>query len=92
MKKLLVISSAPAVLINGKPFLDIKFCEGMRYYCDAWDGPVTSILRAQETPFPFGQSYDRTELPFELRLISDGSSVDRSIVEEFDVVLCGGDS
>lgn len=75
MKHLLVISSAPAAMIDGKPFLDTKFVEGMRLYADLWDGSVSCILTLQDSPSPFGRIYDRAELPFSCKFITHGTPI-----------------
>lgn len=92
MSKLLVISSAPAAVIDGNPFLDIKFCEGMNFYATAWEGEVSGLLRTQDNPFPFGRAFAPTELSFTPILLDVSTPIDKSTLAEFDIVLCSGDN
>lgn len=92
MKKLLVISSAPAFFVDGKPYLDKKYCEGMHFYSSAWEGQVSSLLRLQGEKFPFGGVFEYDELPFDLKILKPGEEIDSSIAEEFDAILCSGDN
>lgn len=92
MRKLLVISSAPAVLEGSTPYLDVKFCEGMRYYCENWDGAVSCLLPLQTSRFPFGASYDPAQLPFELGYIAPDDRIGEDDIRGFDLVLCSGDN
>ena len=92
MKKLLVISSAPAVLVDGERYLDIKFVEGMQFYCDAWDGEVTCILRERDTKFPFGKLFSESELPFTPIFKKRQSAISEQDVQGYDLVLCSGDN
>ncbi len=92
MSKLLVISSAPAAMVDGTPFLDIKFCEGMNFYASAWDGEVSGLLRIQDGPFPFGRAFTLAELSFDPILLDEATPIDRDTLSGFDVVLCSGDN
>ncbi|MBL3566214.1 glycosyltransferase [Rhodovulum sulfidophilum] len=92
MPSLLVISSAPAALLDGKPFLDRKFVEGMRFYTDLWDGPVNCLLRVRSGSFPFGRVYDPEELPFGIRFLPSDRIPGAPEVSGQDVVLCSGDN
>ncbi|MEP4037093.1 hypothetical protein, partial [Pseudophaeobacter sp.] len=92
MANLLVISSAPATLLDGKPFLDAKFVEGMRFYSDLWDGPVSCLLKRRDNTFPFGKSYEQDQLPFKIRLLPVNKTIGVEEINESDVILCGGDN
>ncbi|MEM6900741.1 MAG: glycosyltransferase [Pseudomonadota bacterium] len=92
MISLLVISSAPATIVDEKPFLDIKFVEGMRYYNALWDGPVSCILKLRADTFPFGQTYAPDELPFHVTLLPDDKGIGRDEIGGHDIVLCSGDN
>ena len=92
MHTLLVISSAPASLVDGKLFLDVKFVEGMRFYADLWDGPVSCILKLRAGPFPFGKVYDVSALPFEIKLLPATKYIGADDVGAADIVLAGGDN
>ena len=89
---LLVISSAPATIVDGKPFLDIKFVEGMQYYCNLWDGPVSCILKLREKKFPFGRTYVLDQLPFNVTLLPGDKDIGVEEIRGHDVILCGGDN
>jgi colanic acid/amylovoran biosynthesis glycosyltransferase len=91
MRNLVVISSTPAMLLDDKLFLDIKFVEGMRFYASIWNGPVTCILKLQDNSFPFGRLFSREELSFDVRLISNNRGVDRYNIGEADLVLVSGE-
>ncbi|MBL3568886.1 hypothetical protein BV509_21345 [Rhodovulum sulfidophilum] len=92
MPSLLVISSAPAALVDGKPFLDRKFVDGMRFYTDLWDGPVNCLLRVRTGSFPFGRVYEPGELPFGVRFLPAGGKPGGQDLAGHDVVLCSGDN
>ena len=92
MTSLLVISSAPATLVDKQPFLDIKFVEGMRYYNDLWDGPVSCILKLRDGTFPFGQTYAPDQLPFKVTLLPANKSIGAEEISGHDIILCGGDN
>lgn len=92
MPSLLVISSAPAAFMNEKPYLDIKFVEGMRYYSKLWDGPVSCILKKGDKAFTFGQSYEFEDLPFCVQLLSSNREIDPEEIRKHDVILCSGDN
>ena len=64
----------------------------MRYYCDAWNGPVSCILQSHNAPFPFGRSFNRTELPFDVQLLSENGSIKESYITEFDIIMSSGDN
>lgn len=91
MKSLLVIASAPASLVGGKPRLDKKFVEGMTFYSDQWNGPVSCLLKQRDDAFPFGQVYDPKQLPFDVKLIPDNHDVGAEDIADTDVILCSGD-
>lgn len=92
MANLLVISSAPASLVDGKPYLDIKFVEGMRIYKKLWEGPVSCILKQRDDQFPFGRVYRSDELSFDLNLMASNRAIGTEEVNRYDVVLCSGDN
>jgi len=92
MASLLVISSAPAKLNNGKVTLDIKFVEGMRLYTDTWEGPVACMLEASDKTFPFSKSYELDLLPFKVVLIPENQIVQASDITNYDIVLSSGDN
>ncbi|MBY6190709.1 glycosyltransferase [Microbulbifer agarilyticus] len=92
MKSLLIITSAPAARVAGKPFLDKKFCEGMRFYAEAWGGPVSCVAYLREAAFPFGQEFEEGDLPFKLRLLNRGQRITAEDLVNVDLVLCSGDN
>ncbi|MFT7136527.1 MAG: colanic acid/amylovoran biosynthesis glycosyltransferase [Akkermansiaceae bacterium] len=92
MSSLLVISSAPATFVDGQPFLDKKFVEGMTAYADLWDGPVNCLLNIRVNTFPFGQLYDTNNLPFTVGFVNDGEKIAAKHLSNHDIVLCSGDS
>lgn len=92
MNRLLIISSAPATIVDGELFLDIKFIEGMRVYQTLWNGPVSCILKLRSSTFPFGKIYEPSTLPFNVNLIPAHKKIDEAQVNNSDIVLCDGDS
>lgn len=92
MKRLLIISSAPVAFVGKTPFLDIKFVEGMRVYDELWDGSIECLLKKTDDAFPFGQAYERDQLPFAVNLIPDGGKIGAEDIAGFDAILCGGDN
>lgn len=92
MTSLLVISSAPATIVDEKPFLDIKFVEGMQYYNELWDGPVGCILKLREGTFPFGQTYAPDQLPFNVKFLPRDKGIGIEEITGHDIILCGGDN
>lgn len=91
MTRLLVISSAPALIKDGQILLDKKFVEGMRLYCALWDGAVSCILHKTNLNIPFGRIYRPEELPFKLNLLAANKHIKLEDIKEHDVILCGGD-
>ena len=92
MPKLLVISSVSASFVFGNPHLDIKFVEGMRYYCDLWDGEVSCAVGVSDQPTSFGKTYTEQDLPFKLNYLKENAPVGMQDVQGFDLVLCSGDN
>lgn len=90
MHRLLVISSSPAALIDGKPFLDVKFVDGMRYFSKSWGDPVSCIVRLRHDVFPFGQTYDPRQLPFNVLMLPSGARIGDAEIRDHDTILCGG--
>lgn len=91
MSSLMVISSAPAKIVHGKAYLDIKFVEGMRRYSALWDGPVSCILKNSGDTIPFGRIYRQDELPFGLVLMPGNRIASAENIRGYDVLLCSGD-
>lgn len=92
MNNLLVISSAPASIIDGKPFLDIKFVEGMRLYAELWDGHVSCILKLRDDSFAFGKVYDMSDLPFEIKFLPENEFISAEHIGTDDIVIASGDN
>ncbi|GHF75477.1 hypothetical protein GCM10017056_52460 [Seohaeicola zhoushanensis] len=64
----------------------------MKYYAEAWNGPVSSSLQLRNEAVPFGRTVDPADLPFALHLRQPGERMDRAFLESFDVILCSGDN
>lgn len=92
MTRLLIVSSAAAALVDGKPLLDIKFVEGMRCYSNLWSGPVYCMLKLQRTPPPFSAVYEPETLPFDLALLPPAETIGPNRIAGADLILSGGDS
>jgi colanic acid/amylovoran biosynthesis glycosyltransferase len=92
MTRLLVISSAPVLMDEGKAFLDTKFVEGMTFYNDCWEGPVSCLLKQGTTSIPFGRSYEVDQLPFDLTVLRSNKMIGAEEIADCDVVLCSGDN
>lgn len=91
MPSLLVISSAPATLIDGKTYLDRKFVEGMRCYAELFEGKVSCVLPLFDRPAPFGELYDLKDLPFDVTFRFKGQEIEKDLLEKHTVVMCSGD-
>lgn len=91
MPSLLVISSAPATMVDDRPFLDRKFVDGMRFYCEAWEGQTSCILNMRGDVFPFGQTYAADQLPFDVTILPEGREIAASDLAGHDIVLGSGD-
>lgn len=92
MSSLLIISSAPATVIGDQPFLDRKFADGMRFYSNSWDGSVNCILKRSSDVNPFGQVYDRDQLPFGVTILPQDKIIGRDDLFGHDIILCCGDT
>ena len=92
MKKLLVITSTTAKLLDGKPKLSRVFREGMQFYCENWGSTVSALVKLGDKEPTYGTIYDRDELPFDLILHRDEDRINRELLSQFDVVLCSGDN
>jgi len=79
-------------MVDGQPFLDIKFVEGMRLYSELWGGPVSCILQQRAATFPFGRTYKTGDLPFGLQLLPPNRAIGSEDINGHDIILCGGDS
>jgi colanic acid/amylovoran biosynthesis glycosyltransferase len=91
MRRLVVISSTPAMLVDGNPFLDIKFVEGMRFYASIWNGPVKCILHISNRSFPFGRTFNRQEISFEIQFMSKEQGLEGYDIQESDLVLASAE-
>lgn len=89
---LLVISTAPAGMRDGKLVLDRKFVEGMRLYAEKWNGPVGCLLPDNFSDQLFTGTFDPASIPFEVRLHPRTRRVTATELDGYDVVLCSGDS
>ena len=92
MPALTMISSAPVIeLADGRLRLDVKYVEGMRAHQQFWDGPVTSILRRDQGPVPFGASYASEDLGFSLKLIDADHRIGAEDLAAAEIIACVGD-
>lgn len=92
MKRLLVISSAPAQETPEGVLLDKKFLEGMESYCAGWEGEVHCILQKTGGTVPFGKRVAPAELPFQLIMPGPEARLGKAQLEQYDVILCSGDN
>ena len=92
MAELLVVSSSPVARVGDKVMIDRKFCEGMQFYCTAWDGPVRCLMRTHPGEFPFREAYDPTALPFDLQILDREQPIEATHLGQADVILCSGDN
>ena len=89
---LLIIFTAPACRQDGGLLLDRKFVDGMRLYAARWSGRTGCLLPESPRPQPFGAVFDPADLPFQVRLHPAGHVLTAADLEDYDLVLCSGDS
>lgn len=91
-RSLLVVAPAPIIPRGDRVELDVKFVEGMRYYRDQWDGPISCLLFEGASSIPFGREYEQDALPFSLRVLQAGSEPTSDDLEGHDVIFGSADS
>lgn len=89
---LLIISGAPAGILNIGLLLDKKFVEGMRLYAENWAGRVGCLLPESLADQPFGEVLDPSLLPFKVNLHPKGHYITAAELQGYDIVLCSGDN
>ncbi|MBI5263397.1 MAG: glycosyltransferase [Bradyrhizobium sp.] len=73
--------------------MDEKAVAGLRLYADLWPGRVRCIFRAgPKSSIAFGGAYDPNDLPFEVKLVPDGTQVSDADLSDASVVLASGDN
>jgi glycosyltransferase involved in cell wall biosynthesis len=91
MRKLTIVSSSPAMIVDEKLFLDVKFVEGMRFYSRYWHGPVACLLKSRSDVFPFSKAYDPSDLPFEVVVIPNEVNISEKHLFDSDIIIASGD-
>ena len=91
LPSLIVISPAPASIINGKTFLDKKFVEGMQAYAARWDGSVKCLLRFGRDVFPYGDFFELGELNFEIMDLQNETDLQSRLDTKTDIFLASAD-
>jgi len=92
MKRLLVISSAPVIEQDDYLELDRKYVEGMRAYCDLWEGTVSGVLMKGAKSIPFSIDQNPAELPFDLAVLQTGAALSQNEISHYDAILASGDN
>lgn len=91
MAHFLMIAPAPVIETGNLVRLDVKFVEGMRLQQAHWPSRITCLLRRGAPAIPFGRDYDRSELPFDLRILDHDEALDARHLEGGDIIYAGGD-
>lgn len=91
MTQLVMIAPAPVVEEGDRLRLDVKFVEGMHVQQRHWPSRIRCILRRGAGAIPFGRTYDRSELPFDLALLDPEEELGPKHLEGADLVFAGGD-
>lgn len=91
MTQLVMIAPAPVVEEDDRLRLDVKFVEGMHVQQRHWPSRIRCILRRGAGAIPFGRTYDRSELPFDLALLDPEEELGPKHLEGADLVFAGGD-
>ena len=91
MNRLLIVATAPVIGQGPRLQLDVKFVEGMRAHCAAWDGPVRCILRRGASAIPFGADYDPGSLGFDLVLLDAHEPVTAAHLDGVSAVFAAAD-
>lgn len=91
MNRLLIVATAPVIGQGPRLRLDVKFVEGMRAHCAAWDGPVRCILRRGATAIPFGAGYDPASLGFDLVVLEAHEPVTVAHLDGVSAVFAAAD-
>jgi glycosyltransferase involved in cell wall biosynthesis len=90
---LVVTPSVPAYVDENGWFLDEKAVSGLRLYAKLWPGPVRSVFRAgARSGIGFGRRYEKDQLPFEVCVIPEASSVSDDLISDAVIVLASGDN
>jgi glycosyltransferase involved in cell wall biosynthesis len=91
MAHLLMIAPAPVIEVGDRLKLDVKFVEGMRIQQSHWPSRMTCVLRRGVPSIPFGREFDRSELPFDLRLLDPNEELGTRHLAGADLIYAGGD-
>ena len=92
MARLLIISAASGRKEGNSLFLDVKFVEGMSFYCKYWDDEVCCMIPHSNNKTLFGALFDAKNLPFSVEFIPSYSEITYDQIALHDVILCDGDS
>lgn len=92
MSRLLLYATAPVIDEGATLRLDGKFVSGMRQHCTQWPGPVRCLLRHGARAVPFGASYARSALGFELVLLAPDEPVGPKHLEGVAAVFAAADA
>lgn len=91
MAQMVMIAPAPVIEEDGRLRLDVKFVEGMRIQQSCWPSRIRCLLRRGASAIPFGQLYDRSDLPFDLELLDATEDVGPRHLADADIIYAGGD-
>ena len=92
MARLLIITAAHGRKEGDKLFLDVKFVEGMSFYCKYWDDEVCCMIPHSDNKTLFGAMFVAENLPFTVEFIPSNSEISYEQIAPYDVILCDGDS
>lgn len=88
---LLLCLPAPVIDKGDELQLDVKFVEGMRLHREIWGGDVRCVMWRGAQSIPFGNSYAREDLDFELIILDEGAPVPHSAFDGMGVLLLSAD-
>lgn len=91
MTQMVMIAPAPVVEEGDRLRLDVKFVEGMRIQQAHWPSRIRCVLRRGAGSIPFGRTYDRDELPFDLALLDPTEELGPQHMDGAGLVYAGGD-
>lgn len=91
MAQMVMIAPAPVIVEGDRLRLDVKFVEGMRIQQAHWPSRIKCLLRQGAGSIPFGRTYDRDELPFDLALLDPAEEIGPQHLHGAGLVYAGGD-
>lgn len=94
MRRTLIISPSVRTAAEGDElFMDEKAVAGLRLYARYWGGPVRCLMRSGDRKdIVFGRFYKKSDLGFDVEIISDDLVFSRGSYDDAAIVLAAGDN